>query len=185
MASLADVGWKLLEFKARSNRSGSIYEPLKLSTLQRDDEPLWEKLDRYYNAVKTTILNYQSPTTGLFPVKTCSTCKEAKVRDSLYCAASAWALAMAHRRIDDDMGRTHELEHSAIKCMRGILYCYMRQADKLITQSSVRYGPVSNTYREHGISNGDVTRGHCWANVTEQIQQLGPTVVAWCLGTIF
>ncbi|XP_078103040.1 phosphorylase b kinase regulatory subunit beta isoform X1 [Sander vitreus] len=131
MASLADVGWKLLEFKARSKRSGSIYEPLKLSTLQREDEPLWEKLDRYYNAVKTTILNYQSPTTGLFPVKTCSTCKEAKVRDSLYCAASAWALALAYRRIDDDMGRTHELEHSAIKCMRGILYCYMRQADKV------------------------------------------------------
>ncbi|XP_075934148.1 phosphorylase b kinase regulatory subunit beta isoform X4 [Anarhichas minor] len=131
MASLADVGWKLLEFKARSKRSGSIYEPLKLSNLQREDEPLWEKLDRYYNAVKTTILNYQSPTTGLFPVKTCPTCKEAKVRDSLYCAASAWALSMAYRRIDDDMGRTHELEHSAIKCMRGILYCYMRQADKV------------------------------------------------------
>uniref|UniRef100_A0A8C9ZVM3 Phosphorylase b kinase regulatory subunit n=1 Tax=Sander lucioperca TaxID=283035 RepID=A0A8C9ZVM3_SANLU len=84
-----------------------------------------------FNLVKTTILNYQSPTTGLFPVKTCSTCKEAKVRDSLYCAASAWALALAYRRIDDDMGRTHELEHSAIKCMRGTLYCYMRQADKV------------------------------------------------------
>lgn len=113
------------------HRLGSIYEPLKLSNLQREGEPLWEKLDRYYNAVKMTILNYQSPTTGLFPVKTCSTCKEAKVRDSLYCAAGAWALAMAYRRIDDDMGRTHELEHSAIKCMRGILYCYMRQADKV------------------------------------------------------
>ncbi|XP_041849051.1 phosphorylase b kinase regulatory subunit beta isoform X1 [Melanotaenia boesemani] len=112
-------------------RLGSIYEPLKLSNLQQEDEPLWEKLDRYYNAIKTTILNYQSPTTGLFPVKTCSTCKEAKVRDSLYCAASSWALAMAYRRIDDDLGRTHELEHSAIKCMRGILYCYMRQADKV------------------------------------------------------
>ncbi|KAM9410360.1 phosphorylase b kinase regulatory subunit beta isoform 2-T3 [Pholidichthys leucotaenia] len=113
------------------HRFGSIYEPLKLSILQREDEPLWEKLDRYYNAIKTTILNYQSPTTGLFPVKTCTTCKEAKVRDSLYCAASAWALAMAYRRIDDDLGRTHELEHSAIKCMRGILYCYMRQAHKV------------------------------------------------------
>ncbi|XP_016135524.1 phosphorylase b kinase regulatory subunit beta-like isoform X2 [Sinocyclocheilus grahami] len=131
MASLADVGWKLLEFKARSKRSGSIYEPLKLSILQREDEPLWEKLDRYYSAVKSTILNYQSPTTGLFPVKTCSTCKEAKVRDSLYCAASIWALALAYRHIDDDMGRTHELEHSAIKCMRGIMYCYMRQSDKV------------------------------------------------------
>uniref|UniRef100_A0A8C7DGN7 Phosphorylase b kinase regulatory subunit n=1 Tax=Oncorhynchus kisutch TaxID=8019 RepID=A0A8C7DGN7_ONCKI len=81
--------------------------------------------------VKTTILNYQSPTTGLFPTKTCSSCKEAKVRDSLYCAASSWALGLAYRRIDDDMGRTHELEHSAIKCMRGILYCYMRQSDKV------------------------------------------------------
>ncbi|XP_052004969.1 phosphorylase b kinase regulatory subunit beta isoform X1 [Xyrauchen texanus] len=131
MASLADVGWKLLEFKARSKRSGSIYEPLKLSILHREDEPLWIKLDRFYNAVKCTILNFQSPTTGLFPVKTCSTCKEAKVRDSLYCAASIWALALAYRRIDDDMGRTHELEHSAIKCMRGIMYCYMRQSDKV------------------------------------------------------
>uniref|UniRef100_A0A3B3V2D4 Phosphorylase b kinase regulatory subunit n=1 Tax=Poecilia latipinna TaxID=48699 RepID=A0A3B3V2D4_9TELE len=111
--------------------TGSIYEPLKLSNLQREDEPLWEKLDHYYNAVKTTILNYQSPTTGLFPVKTFSDIKEAKVRDSLYCAACAWALGMAYRRIDDDLGRTHELEHSAIKCMRGILYCYMRQADKV------------------------------------------------------
>uniref|UniRef100_A0A3B3V4E6 Phosphorylase b kinase regulatory subunit n=1 Tax=Poecilia latipinna TaxID=48699 RepID=A0A3B3V4E6_9TELE len=113
------------------HRLGSIYEPLKLSNLQREDEPLWEKLDHYYNAVKTTILNYQSPTTGLFPVKTFSDIKEAKVRDSLYCAACAWALGMAYRRIDDDLGRTHELEHSAIKCMRGILYCYMRQADKV------------------------------------------------------
>ncbi|XP_058237528.1 phosphorylase b kinase regulatory subunit beta isoform X3 [Hemibagrus wyckioides] len=115
----------------RLNRHGSIYEPLKLSILHHEDEPLWEKLDRFYSAVKCTILNYQSPTTGLFPVKTCSDCKEAKVRDSLYCAASVWALALAYRRIDDDMGRTHELEHSAIKCMRGILYCYMRQADKV------------------------------------------------------
>ncbi|XP_070687945.1 phosphorylase b kinase regulatory subunit beta isoform X1 [Pempheris klunzingeri] len=154
MASLADVGWKLLEFKARSKRSGSIYEPLKLSILQREDEPLWEKLDRYYNAVKTTILNYQSPTTGLFPVKTCSTCKEAKVRDSLYCAAGAWALAMAYRRIDDDMGRTHELEHSAIKCMRGILYCYMRQADK-VEQFKQDPSPSKCLHSVFNVDTGD------------------------------
>uniref|UniRef100_A0A3B4Y4P6 Phosphorylase b kinase regulatory subunit n=1 Tax=Seriola lalandi dorsalis TaxID=1841481 RepID=A0A3B4Y4P6_SERLL len=151
MASLADVGWKLLEFKARSKRS-SIYEPLKLSNLQREDEPLWEKLDRYYSA-KTTILNYQSPNTGLFPVKTCSTCKEAKVRDSLYCAAGAWALAMAYR-IDDDMGRTHELEHSAIKCMRGILYCYMRQADK-VEQFKQDPSPSKCLHSVFNVDTGD------------------------------
>lgn len=55
----------------------------------------------FLSLVKTTILNYQSPTTGLFPVKTCSDCKEAKVRDSLYCAASAWALALAYRLVLD------------------------------------------------------------------------------------
>ncbi|XP_054626078.1 phosphorylase b kinase regulatory subunit beta isoform X1 [Dunckerocampus dactyliophorus] len=154
MASLADVSWKLLEFKARSKRSGSIYEPLKLSILQREDEPLWEKLDRYYNAVKTTILNYQSPTTGLFPVKTCSTCKEARVRDSLYCAAGAWALAMAYRRIDDDMGRTHELEHSAIKCMRGILYCYMRQAHK-VEQFKQDPSPSKCLHSMFNVDTGD------------------------------
>ncbi|KAM6980303.1 phosphorylase b kinase regulatory subunit beta isoform 2-T2 [Aplochiton taeniatus] len=154
MASLADVGWKLLEFKARSKRSGSIYEPLKLSFLHREDEPLWEKLDRYYNAVKCTILNYQSPTTGLFPVKTYSTCREAKVRDSLYCAASSWALALAYRRIDDDMGRTHELEHSAIKCMRGILYCYMRQSDK-VEQFKQDPSPSKCLHSVFNVHSGD------------------------------
>lgn len=143
---------------ARPNRKikriGSIYEPLKLSILQREDEPLWEKLERYYSAVKTTILNYQSPTTGLFPVKTCDTCKEAKVRDSLYCAAAAWALAMAYRRIDDDMGRTHELEHSAIKCMRGILYCYMRQADK-VEQFKQDPSPTKCLHSVFNVDTGD------------------------------
>ncbi|KAM8877909.1 phosphorylase b kinase regulatory subunit beta isoform 3-T3 [Synchiropus picturatus] len=133
---------------------GSIYEPLKLSFLQREDEPIWEKLDRYYSAVKTTILNYQSPTTGLFPVKTCSGCKEAKVRDSLYCAAGAWALALAYRRIDDDMGRTHELEHSAIKCMRGILYCYMRQADK-VEQFKQDPSPTKCLHSMFNVDTGD------------------------------
>lgn len=140
--------------RRKVHRLGSIYEPLKLSILQREDEPLWEKLDRYYSAVKTTILNYQSPTTGLFPIKTCSTCKEAKVRDSLYCAAGAWALAMAYRRIDDDMGRTHELEHSAIKCMRGILYCYMRQADK-VEQFKQDPSPSKCLHSVFNVDTGD------------------------------
>ncbi|MGH0121464.1 UNVERIFIED_CONTAM: hypothetical protein FKN15_009117 [Acipenser sinensis] len=112
--------------------ASSVYEPLKsINLLKEDDETLWDKLDKYYSAIKSTVLNYQSPTTGLFPIKTFAECNEAKVRDNLYCAASSWALALAYRRIDDDKGRTHELEHCTIKCMRGILYCYMRQADKV------------------------------------------------------
>ncbi|XP_071423766.1 phosphorylase b kinase regulatory subunit beta isoform X3 [Pithys albifrons albifrons] len=112
--------------------SGSIYEPLKSINLPKPEgESLWDKLNHYYRIVKSTLLVHQSPTTGLFPTKTYGDNQKAKVHDSLYCAACAWALALAYRRIDDDKGRTHELEHSAIKCMRGILYCYMRQADKV------------------------------------------------------
>ncbi|NWZ34723.1 KPBB kinase, partial [Brachypodius atriceps] len=111
---------------------GSIYEPLKCINLPKPEgETLWDKLNHYYRIVKSTLLLHQSPTTGLFPTKTFGNDQRAKVHDSLYCAACAWALALAYRRIDDDKGRTHELEHSAIKCMRGILYCYMRQADKV------------------------------------------------------
>ncbi|NWV80120.1 KPBB kinase, partial [Dasyornis broadbenti] len=111
---------------------GSIYEPLKCINLPKPEgESLWDKLNHYYRIVKSTLLLHQSPTTGLFPTKTYGDKQKAKVHDNLYCAACAWALALAYRRIDDDKGRTHELEHSAIKCMRGILYCYMRQADKV------------------------------------------------------
>ncbi|XP_067854028.1 phosphorylase b kinase regulatory subunit beta isoform X2 [Heptranchias perlo] len=110
---------------------GSVYEPARSVSLTSQNENLMDKLDRYYRNVKSTVLNYQSPATGLFPTKTVGNCNNAKVRDCLYCAASAWAVALAYRRIDDDKGRTHELEYSAVKCMRGILYCYMRQADKV------------------------------------------------------
>ncbi|XP_057231648.1 phosphorylase b kinase regulatory subunit beta isoform X1 [Malurus melanocephalus] len=111
---------------------GSIYEPLKCINLPKPEgESLWDKLNHYYRIVKSTLLLHQSPTTGLFPTKTYGDNQKAKIHDSLYCAACAWALALAYRRIDDDKGRTHELEHSAIKCMRGILYCYMRQSDKV------------------------------------------------------
>lgn len=48
-------------------------------------------------AVKATVLLYQSPTTGLFPTKTCGGDQHAKVQDSLYCAAAAWAVALAYR----------------------------------------------------------------------------------------
>ncbi|XP_069757773.1 phosphorylase b kinase regulatory subunit beta isoform X4 [Narcine bancroftii] len=109
----------------------SVYEPAKTVSRAPEDENLLDKLDRYYKYVKSTVLNYQNAATGLFPTKTIGNCNTAKVRDCLYCAASVWAVALAYRRIDDDKGRTHELEYSAIKCMRGILYCYMRQADKV------------------------------------------------------
>uniref|UniRef100_A0A8C4S6P3 Phosphorylase b kinase regulatory subunit n=1 Tax=Erpetoichthys calabaricus TaxID=27687 RepID=A0A8C4S6P3_ERPCA len=145
---MSSVEWRVLSAR-------SVYEPLKSINLPRaNGESLWDKLDRYYSAVKSTVLNYQSATTGLFPIKTYSDCKEAKVRDSLYCAASSWALALAYRRIDDDKGRTHELEHCAIKCMRGILYCYMRQADK-VEQFKQDPSPLKCLHSAFNVHTGD------------------------------
>lgn len=36
-----------------------------------------------------------------------------------------------HRRIDDDRGKSHELGQSTVKCMRGILECWMKQASRI------------------------------------------------------
>ncbi|KAJ8784575.1 hypothetical protein J1605_007926 [Eschrichtius robustus] len=103
---------------------------------------LWDKLDHYYRIVKSTLLLYRSPTAGLFRTKTCGDDQKAKIHDSLYCTAVPWALALVYRHIDDDKGRTHELEHSGIKCMRGIVYCYMRQADKEDSIRGSRFNPI-------------------------------------------
>ena len=49
------------------------------------------------------------------------------VRDSVYCAAAVWSLYQAYRRIDDDRGKSYELGQSTVKCMRGILECWVKQ----------------------------------------------------------
>ncbi len=45
---------------------------------------------------------------------------------------SSTAVCFVLRRIDDDKGRTYELAQSAVKCMRGILKCWIRQAEKVV-----------------------------------------------------
>lgn len=85
------------------------------------------QLDIYYGIVKRQILRYQSPITGLFPVISIET-EVASVRDSIYCATAIWSLYQAYRRIDDDRGKSHELGQSSVKCMRGILECWIREA---------------------------------------------------------
>lgn len=73
---------------------------------------------------------YQSPITGLFPAESTDT-KVGSVRESVYCAAAVWGLYQAYRRIDDDRGKSYELGQSAVKCMRGILECWIKQAAKI------------------------------------------------------
>lgn len=39
--------------------------------------------------------------------------------------------SILRRRIDDDRGKSYELGQSAIKCMRGILECWMKQSSRV------------------------------------------------------
>ena len=43
------------------------------------------------------------------------------------------------RRIDDDRGKAYELGQSSVKCMRGILFCWMRQAEEKVLIFTLKY----------------------------------------------
>ncbi|XP_064639915.1 phosphorylase b kinase regulatory subunit beta-like isoform X2 [Lineus longissimus] len=114
-----------------------------------------QKLNEYYKNVRHQIIAYQSPTTGLFPASTVGAEKKvAYVRDSIYCASAIWALSVAYRRIDYDKGRTHELGQTAVKCMRGILHCWMKQADK-VEKFKVTQSPKNALHSKFDMITGD------------------------------
>ena len=57
--------------------------------------------------------------------------KVAHVVENVFCAIAVWSLRQCYRKIDNDQGRAHELGQAAVKCMRGILDCWMKQAKKV------------------------------------------------------
>ncbi|OON22385.1 hypothetical protein X801_01711, partial [Opisthorchis viverrini] len=93
-----------------------------------------KKLDYFYDLLNSTILCHQNTITGLIP--SCPSSSHAWVRDNTYASLSIWGLALAYRKlpdVDEDRSRSYELEKCVIKLMRGILVCYMKQADKVET----------------------------------------------------
>ena len=88
-------------------------------------------LNKYYQIISSQILSHQSPTTGLFPIYGDKKCLEGHVRDNVYCAVTIWALRQCYSKIDNDQGRTYELGQCVVKCMRGILFCWMKQTNKI------------------------------------------------------
>ena len=90
-----------------------------------------DKLNQYYIFAKNHILRYQNCITGLFPASIEGKSEVACIRESLYCAVSIFAVGRAYGRVGYDGGRRYELTGSAVKCMRGILECWLRQADKM------------------------------------------------------
>ncbi|XP_014223214.1 probable phosphorylase b kinase regulatory subunit beta isoform X2 [Trichogramma pretiosum] len=117
--------------QSKNVRQGSVIDFdidmfLKISNY----EDTVRQLDIYYGIVKRQILHYQSCITGLFP-QVSDEKKVGSIRESIYCAAAIWSLYQAYRRIDDDRGKSYELGQSAIKCMRGILECWMKQSARV------------------------------------------------------
>jgi phosphorylase kinase alpha/beta subunit len=90
-----------------------------------------KKLDSYYRKVKRQILAFQSLTTGLFPNHLEPDKKVGHVVENVFCAIAVWSLRQCYCKIDNDQGRAHELGQAAVKCMRGILNCWMKQAKKV------------------------------------------------------
>ena len=120
------------------------------------------RLDRYYHFIQKVILNRQNPLTGLLPASTAINAHgdytDAWVRDNVYSILGVWGLALAYRKIDDRQGRTFELEQSVVKLMRGLLFCMMRQADK-VERFKQTQSPVDALHAKYNTATGDVVVG--------------------------
>jgi phosphorylase kinase alpha/beta subunit len=118
---------------------------------------LQEQLDRYYQQVKTVILARQHPVSGLLPASTAVNVHgdytDAWVRDNVYSILAVWGVALAYRRLDDDQGRTVELEQSVVKLMRGLLVAMLRQAAK-VEQFKERQDPLQALHAKYDTATG-------------------------------
>jgi phosphorylase kinase alpha/beta subunit len=120
------------------------------------------QLDRYYHQIQSIILSRQNPITGLFPASTAITAHgdytDAWVRDNVYTILAVWGLALAYRKVDAPPGRLFELEQSVIKLMRGLLFCMLRQADK-VERFKQTQSPLDALHAKYSTHTGDVVVG--------------------------
>ncbi|HEY9883912.1 MAG TPA: glycoside hydrolase family 15 protein, partial [Thermosynechococcaceae cyanobacterium] len=123
---------------------------------------LQERLDTYYEQIRTIILIRQNPITGLLPASTAVNAHgdytDAWVRDNVYSILAVWGLGLAYRRLDDDRGRTFELEHSVVKLMRGLLFAMMRQVQK-VEQFKVTQSPLDALHAKYDTQTGATVVG--------------------------
>lgn len=118
---------------------------------------LQEQLDRYYRQVKTVILSRQHPVSGLLPASTAvnvhGNYTDAWVRDNVYSILAVWGVALAYRHLDDDQGRTVELEQSVVKLMRGLMTAMLRQAEK-VEHFKERQDPLQALHAKYDTGTG-------------------------------
>ncbi|MFH7241364.1 MAG: glycoside hydrolase family 15 protein [Spirulina sp.] len=123
---------------------------------------LQAQLDRYYQQVKRVILSRQHPVSGLMPASTAvnshGNYTDAWVRDNVYSILAVWGLALAYRQLDDDQGRTVELEQSVVKLMRGLLVAKLRQAHK-VERFKERQHPLEALHAKYDTATGNPVVG--------------------------
>ncbi|VDL69748.1 unnamed protein product [Nippostrongylus brasiliensis] len=120
------------------------------------------KIDHIYGIAKDLLLEYQSVTTGLFP-RYSRDRDIGYVKDSIYCAIASWACSIAYKRLDDERGRQTELRQTAVKTMRGILFCWMQQSESLNAFKS-------NNSAEHALhARFDLHTGMCLNRPNENL----------------
>ncbi|MGF1566778.1 MAG: glycoside hydrolase family 15 protein [Nodosilinea sp.] len=123
---------------------------------------LQERLDRYYRQVKTVILSRQHPVSGLLPASTAvnvhGNYTDAWVRDNVYSILAVWGVALAYRQLDDDQGRTVELEQSVVKLMRGVLLAMLRQTEK-VERFKDRQDPLAALHAKYDTATGNPVVG--------------------------
>jgi phosphorylase kinase alpha/beta subunit len=120
------------------------------------------RLDRYYQQIRSIILDRQNPITGLFPASTAITAHgdytDAWVRDNVYTIFAVWGLALAYRKVDAPPGRLFELEQSVVKLMRALLFCMMRQAHK-VERFKQTQAPLDALHAKYNTQTGDIVVG--------------------------
>lgn len=120
------------------------------------------RLEFYYRAIKSIILERQNPMTGLLPASTAVNAHgdytDAWVRDNVYSILAVWGLALAYRKIDENQGRSYELEHSVVKLMRGLLFAMMRQSRK-VEHFKETQSLLDALHAKYNTHTGDVVVG--------------------------
>ncbi|WP_218082322.1 glycoside hydrolase family 15 protein [Anthocerotibacter panamensis] len=127
------------------------------------------RLAAYYDHIQGVILTRQNPITGLLPASTAVNAHgdytDAWVRDNVYSILGVWGLALAYRRVDDNLGRSFELEHSIVKLMRGLLFAMMRQAVK-VEQFKNTQSPRDALHAKYDTPSGQTVVGdHAWGHL--------------------
>lgn len=125
-------------------------------------EARWERLNHYYQQIQTVILSRQNPVTGLLPASTAISVHgdytDAWVRDNVYSILAVWGLALGYRKLDENQGRTYELEQSVVKLMRGLLFAMMQQSPK-VERFKETQDPLDALHAKYNTRTGNTVVG--------------------------